>query len=107
AGVDAELGGGGGDRDKVEGGRWKRNCVRANTEQVISRINNFVGELFSGASDINPPPWPDAVPGPHESESVGDAILRLRSEISVARSELQRIKTAPLPASEVRAAIAA
>jgi len=105
--LDAELARVRADLDKLERERSKRNSVRANTEQVISRINNFVGELFSGASDINPPPWPDAVPGPHESESVGDAILRLRSEISVARSELQRIKTAPLPASEVRAAIAA
>src|SRR5262249_10291898 len=45
--------------------------------------------------------------GAYESESVGDAILRLRSEISVARSELQRIKSAPLPTAEIKAQIEA
>src|SRR5262249_12620535 len=105
--LDAELARVRADLDKLERERSKRNSVRANTEQVISRINNFVGELFSGASDINPPQWPDAVPGAYESESVGDAILRLRSEISVARSELQRIKSAPLPTAEIKAQIEA
>jgi len=47
------------------------------------------------------------VPGARDGESLTDAILRLRSEIGIARNELMRIKTAPLPAAEIKAQIEA
>jgi hypothetical protein len=87
--------------------RSRRNGVRANTEQVVSRLDNFVMQLFSGASDATPPRWPATVPGPAEGESVGDALVRVRHEISIAQGELRQIKTAPPPAAEIKAALAA
>jgi hypothetical protein len=95
------------DLDRLERERSKRNSVRANTEQVVSRLDNFILQFFSGASDITMPLWPTTVPGPADGESVGDAILRLRYEISSAQGELVRAKTASPPASEVKAAIVA
>jgi hypothetical protein len=103
----AELTAAHADLDKLDRERTRRNNVRANTEQTVSRLNNFIGELFSGASDITRPPWPDVVPGPAEGESVTDAILRTRHEISTAQGEATRVRVAPLPADEVRAALVA
>jgi hypothetical protein len=93
------------DLDRLERERSRRNSARSNTEQVVSRLDNFIMQLFSGASDDAPPPWPAAVPGPHEGELLIDALLRVRHEIGVAWGELQQIKTAPPPASEIRAAL--
>lgn len=53
------------------------------------------------------PSWPAAVPEAHDGESLSDAILRLRGEISSAGGELMRLKTAPLPAAELRSLVEA
>jgi hypothetical protein len=81
--------------------------VRANTEQTVSRLNNFIGEIFSGAVDVELPQWPDAVPGPREGESLTDTLLRIRSELAGASGQLAAVRVAPLPASEIRAALIA
>jgi hypothetical protein len=105
--LDAELAVVRADLDRLERERARRNSVRANTEQVVSRLNNFIMQLFSGASDAAAPPWPANVPGPRDGESVSDAILRLRRDIAVAQGELRRVQTAPPPASEIRAVLVA
>jgi hypothetical protein len=105
--LEAELAAANTALDRLERERVRRNSVRANTEQVVSRLDNFITELFSGATDAAPPPWPAAVPGPHAGESVSDALLRVRHEIGIARGALQQVRTAPPPASEIRAALVA
>ena len=73
--------------DKLERERNRRNSVRANTEQVVSRLNNFITALFSGVSEMAPPPQPDSVAaGQRKGESVTDALLRVRSEIGLPRA---------------------
>jgi hypothetical protein len=105
--LDAELATARADLDRLERERSRRNAARANTDQVVSRLNNAIMQHYSGADDASMPPWPTDVPAARDGESVGDAILRLRHEIGIARGELQRIKTAPPPAGEIRAAIEA
>jgi hypothetical protein len=95
------------DLDKLERERGRRNAARANTEQVCSRLDNFILSFYSGAADIEPPQWPTSVPGPNDDESITDALLRIRHEIGIAQGEARRVQVAPLPASEVRAAIEA
>jgi hypothetical protein len=75
--LEADLAAAGAKLDKLEAERSKRNSVRANVEQVISRLDNFIGALYSG----------------------------LRGEINRTRSELARVRAAPLPAAEIRAAL--
>ena len=60
--LDGELAAVRTDFDLLERERSKRNSVRANTEQVVSRLNNFLMERMSGASDIAPPPKLTSVP---------------------------------------------
>jgi hypothetical protein len=105
--LDRELAAARGDLDRLERERSRRNSVRSNSEQIISRLNNSILSFYSGASDTEPPQWPTAVPGARDGESIPDALLRLRHEISVAQGELMRIKAAPPPASEIKAAIEA
>ena len=88
--------------DRLEKERSRRNGVRANTEQVVSRINNFLLARMSGAVEIAPPPRLRSVPaGRKKGESIGDALLRTRREIAAAQNELMRIRTAPLPKEEI------
>jgi hypothetical protein len=105
--LDAELAAIHADLDKLERERSRRNSARANTEQVCSRLDNFLLQFFSGASDIAAPSWPPAVAAPRDGESIGDALLRLRYEISTAQGELRRVRAAPPPASEIKAALVA
>jgi hypothetical protein len=105
--LDAELSVVRTDLDRLERERQKRNSTRANTEQVVSRLNNAIMQFFSGAAEVERPPWPTVVPAARDGESVGDALLRLRHEISTAQGELMRIKAAPPPAAEIEAAIEA
>jgi hypothetical protein len=105
--LDRELAAVHADLDRLERERSRRNGVRANVEQVVSRLNNFIGELFSGTVDVERPPWPNEVPTQRDGESIGDALMRLRHEINIAQGELQRLRAAPPPASEIKAAIAA
>ena len=105
--LDAELSAVRADLDRLERERSRRNGVRANTEQVCSRLDNFIMQLFSGASDDAAPRWPAKVPGPRAGESLADALIRVRREISVAQGELRQIKTAPPPSSEIKAALVA
>jgi hypothetical protein len=95
------------DFDRLERERSRRNGVRANTEQVVSRLDNFILQLFSGASDAAAPRWPATVPGARAGESIADALVRLRHEINIAQGELLRVKTAPPPSSEIKAALVA
>ncbi len=105
--LDGELSAVRADLDRLERERSRRNGVRANTEQVCSRLDNFILQLFSGASDAAAPRWPAKVPGPRAGESVTDALLRVRREINVVQGELRRVKTAPPPAVEIKAALVA
>ena len=91
--------------DRLEKERSKRNSVRANTEQICSRLDVFILSRFSGAGDVTYPPQITVRPALRDGESVTDAILRLRDEISRARGELSRVRAAPLPADEIRAAV--
>ena len=92
--------------DKLERERSRRDSVRANTEQVVSRLNNFITALFSGVSEMVPPPQPDSVAaGQREGETITDALLRARNEIRSAQAELMMVRVAPLPAEEIKAAI--
>src|SRR5262245_17843864 len=95
--LDAELQRVRADLDKLERERAKRNGIRNNTTQIVSRIDNFLGELFSGAVDIAPPQWPSPVPGARDRQSLRDAIWRWRSQAGIARHELTRIQAAPAP----------
>ena len=105
--LDGELAAVRADLDRLDRERSRRNSHRGNTEQVVSRLNDFVMRLFSGVDDASAPRWPAKVPGPRDGESLSDAILRLRHEIGMARGELQQIKTAPPPAAEIKAALVA
>jgi hypothetical protein len=105
--LDAELSAVRTDLARLERERQKRNSTRTNTEQVVSRLNNSIMQFFSGAAEVERPPWPTVVPAAREGESVGDALMRLRHEIAVAQGELMRIKAAPPPAAEIKAALEA
>jgi hypothetical protein len=105
--LDAELSAVRTDLARLEGERQKRNSTRTNTEQVVSRLNNSIMQFFSGAAEVERPPWPSEVPAARDGESVADALMRLRHEIAVAQGELLRIKAAAPPASEVKAALEA
>jgi hypothetical protein len=70
-------------------------------------LNNFIGELFSGAIEVERPQWPTAIPGARDGEALTDAILRVRSEIAETRAQLVAVRTAPPPASEAKAVIEA
>jgi hypothetical protein len=105
--LDAELSAVRTDLARLEGERQKRNSTRANTEQILSRLNNAIMQFFSGAAEVERPPWPTVVPAARDGESVADALLRLRHEINVAQGELMRIKAAPPPAAEIKATIEA
>lgn len=95
------------ERLRTELGR--RNATRAGNEQVLSRLRNFITALIGGMVEMNPPPSP--VPKvawqPRENEDVLAALDRVRSDIGSAQNEIARIKGAPLPAKEIKAAIAA
>ena len=105
--LDAELSAVRTDLARLEGERQKRNSTRTNTEQVVSRLNNSIMQFFSGAAEVERPPWPTVVPAARDGESVADALMRLRHEIAVAQGELMCLKAAPPPASEIKAAIEA
>jgi hypothetical protein len=104
-GLDAELAAVRTDLDQLEHERSRRNTTRAMAEQVVNRSNNAILSFFSGAAEVERPPWPSVVPGARDGESILAAIARLRHEIAVAQGELLHIKAAPLPANEIRAAI--
>jgi hypothetical protein len=95
------------DLDKLERERSRRNSVRANTEQICSRLDKFIMQWFSGAEDTAPPSWPTTVSRARDGESLTDALLRIRSEIAAALGSLAAVRVAPLPASEIRAALVA
>lgn len=105
--VEAELSHAGRQVGKLRAELATRNAVRANHDQVLGRVENFVRTLFSGAVELVPPPWPERLPPlQHEGEGLLDALERTRREIGGLQSELARVRAAPLPMKEVRAAIA-
>jgi hypothetical protein len=94
------------DLDKLDRERSRRSSVRANTEQIVSRLNNFIMQWFSGAVDVAAPPRLTNVPvGRRRGESLADALLRVRREVAVAQAELMRVKAAPPPKEEVQLAL--
>jgi hypothetical protein len=95
------------DLDRLESERSKRNSIRANCEQVKSRIDNFITARASGASEMAAPPRvTNPLPAARrKGESTADALLRVRREIAAAVAELKRIKSAPPPSDEVKIAI--
>jgi hypothetical protein len=102
----AELDAARGSLERLDRERSRRNSVRGNTEQIVSRLNNFIMQRSSGAADIAPPPKLTSVPaGRRKGESIVDALTRVRREIAAAEGELRRIKSAPPPALEVKLAI--
>jgi hypothetical protein len=105
--LDADLAAAAAKLDRLERERARRNSVAANVQQTVSRIDSFVLAWFSGASGVAPPPRVTVVPRRRAGESVADAVVRLRDEIGRVRAELAHVRAAPLPAKEVKAAIAA
>jgi hypothetical protein len=99
----AELDAARGSLERLDRERSRRNSIRANTEQVVSRINNFIMQRSSGAADIAAPPKLTSVPGGRrKGESIVDALLRTRREISAVRADLLRIRSAPPPSDEIK-----
>jgi hypothetical protein len=104
--LDDELAAVRADFDRLERERSKRNSVRANSDQVVSRLNNFLMERASGAVDVAPPPRLTSVPaGRKKGESTADALTRVRREIGAAKAELLRIRSAPPPSDEIKLSI--
>jgi prefoldin subunit 5 len=93
--------------DKLERERERRNQQRASVEQVVSRLENFIRAMFTGAVELHPPPYPDELPARKPGESLSDALARVRSEIMGLQGEIMRIRMAPPPVSEVKHAIEA
>lgn len=106
--LDAELQAAVAVLDKLRRDLDARNAVAANTTQTVSRLRNFIIALVGGLSDMQPPPPPPGrlPPLQRADESVLAAIDRLRREIAVSQAEISRIKSAPLPLAEIKAAIA-
>jgi hypothetical protein len=91
---------------RLEAERGRRNGVRANCEQVRTRIDNWLLQRASGAIEVTAPPKLSGLPkARHKGESVSDALLRTRREIAAAQAELLRIKSAPPPSDEIKLAI--
>jgi hypothetical protein len=91
---------------KLDHERSRRNSVRADAEQTLSRVNNFLMERASGAVDIAAPPRLTSVPaGRKKGESTADALLRVRREIGAVKAELLRIRSAPPPSDEIKLSI--
>src|SRR5262245_26679543 len=104
--LDGELAAARSALDRLDKERSRRNSVRANVEQTVSRLNNFITARMSGAARIAAPPPLTSLPaGQRAGESIADALVRTRREISAAQAELRRIQTAPPPADEVKIAI--
>jgi hypothetical protein len=80
----------------------ERSRLRANTEQVVSRLDNFILQLFSSTGAVTEPPRITVEPRLRDGESATDAILRLRKEINRTRAEIATLRAAPLPAAEIK-----
>ena len=95
------------DLDKLERERSKRNSVRTNIEQVLRRVDNFLMQRASGAADISYPPrlTSPLPPGRKKGESIADALLRTRRQISAEQAELLRVRTAPPTPDEIKIGI--
>jgi hypothetical protein len=82
------------------------NARRANFEQTLAQLNGYIPLLVErGAGGTLRPVTVSAQP--RKSETLGDAIRRIRSEIASVQGELTRLRTAPPTAEEYRAAAAA
>ena len=75
----------------------RRNTVRANTEQIVCRLNNFIMQGSAVPSSRCAAATDQRAGGRRQGEASADAILRVRREIAVAQGELMRVKTAPPP----------
>ena len=92
--------------ERLDKERSRRNSIRGNTEQVKSRLDNWLLQRASGAVDIAAPPKLGSVPaGRRKGESLVDALGRVRREIAAARAELQQTKSAPPTPDEIKIAI--
>jgi len=94
------------EHDRLNRLRSERNSLRGNVEQTLSQLNTAIMTAVGQDKPIyGTPVNTDAKP--HEGETIGAAILRVRGEIMRVRAELIALKEAPLPADEVKAAIVA
>jgi hypothetical protein len=92
---------------KLADERAKREGVKANCDQVLSSLRAFImttGFDLPGADGRQM--LPVAVQAkPNEGETLADAIIRVRSEIGMAKSELQRVRSAPPSRDEIEDAL--
>ena len=79
------------------------NARRSNAEQVLSQLQAAIPLLVErGGGQLRAV---TITAQPRRDESLKDAILRLRREIANANSELNGLRTAPLPPADIKAEI--
>lgn len=94
--------------DKLSRDRAKLNSMRANGEQVLAQINNFIPLWYGSQLPAHLQPKGKlrpvhVMPQRRDGESVADAIVRVRSEIMGLKAELAQVQAAPLPRKELLA----
>src|SRR5262249_51577985 len=107
----AELEAVGEDLGRLERQRSQRNSVRANVEQTVSRLSNFIPLLTGGVgATVQWPPRgvkPNGGAQPQEGETLADAVLRVRSELAAVQGEIRAVRSAPPTKEEVKARVRA
>jgi hypothetical protein len=91
---------------RLNSDRMKRESVRANTEQILSQIKfNFLAAEDFAFPQVRAYTGPPA--HPRDGESLADAIVLVRRDITRAQGELVRVKQAPPSVEEAKAAVIA
>jgi hypothetical protein len=95
--------------DKLSIERAKRNATRANVDQIMARLNDFLMSLASQATTVPVPPVISEaeVPKRNDGETVTDAILRIRGDIAAAQRDWLQVRTAPPSPDEIKDVIIA
>jgi hypothetical protein len=88
--------------EKLGAERAKRDGMKANAEQVLSGLNNFMGTLGIDLPNAGGLRAANVTATPNKGENLADAIGRVRSEIGDAKGELQRTKIAPPTPEEIK-----
>jgi hypothetical protein len=93
--------------DRAQDALNKRNGIRGNAEQIVSQLkyNFLAAENCQGPWGCRAYAGPPAKP--REGESLVDAILRTRGEISQVQGYLIGVKSVPPTADEIKAAVVA
>jgi hypothetical protein len=90
--------------------RGRRTGMQANTEQVLARLEPFVIALVdgpgagAGTAGVRPISI-DAKP--RRNETVANAIMRIRGEITALQGEIYRVQHVPPPVDDIKAHITA